>query len=125
MYMAFLLVVLGGQLGSPTVMAVGDRVPVIDVEKTCKETTEVDKATNLALSQSFEKCMSDENSAKEQVAAVWLTYPGPVRVHCEQEATLVGIGSYVDLLTCMQMSDPSKLTPTMDLRGASKDRNRN
>jgi hypothetical protein len=41
------------------------------------------------------------------------------------EATLLGEGSYVDLLTCMQMSDPAKLTPAMDLKGASKNRNKN
>jgi hypothetical protein len=28
-------------------------------------------------------------------------------------------------LTCMQMTDPAKLTPTMDLKGASKNRNKN
>jgi hypothetical protein len=125
MYAALLLVALGGQLGSPLVMPVGDHVPLINVEKTCKDTTEADQAANLALPQSFENCMRDENSAKEQLAAIWSTYPAPVRARCEQEATLVGTGSYVDLLTCMQMTDPAKLTPTMDLKGASKNRNKN
>ena len=46
------------------------------------------------------------------------------RDRCEQEATLVGIGSYVDLLTCMQMADPARFSPTPSLRGASKDRNK-
>jgi hypothetical protein len=60
-------------------------------------------AVNLvAVAQPFERCISDENSAKEQLAAVWSTYPAPLRVRCEQEATLVGIGSYVDLLTCLR-----------------------
>jgi hypothetical protein len=125
MYAAFLFVVLGSQPGGPLVMPVGDQVPVINVEKTCKETTEADKAANLALPQSFENCMHDENSAKEQLAAIWSTYPASVRARCEQEATLVGTSSYVDLLTCMQMTDPAKLTPAMDLKGASKNRNKN
>ena len=30
--------------------------------------------------------------------------------------------SITDSLTCMQMSDPEKLTPTIDLKGASKNR---
>jgi hypothetical protein len=79
-----------------------------------------DKEANLALPQSFEDCMRDENAAKQQLNTVWSTYPAPVRDRCEQEATLLGEGSYVDLLTCMEMTDTAKLTPKMDLRGASK-----
>ena len=124
MPIAFLFIMLGGQFGSPMVMPVGDGVPIINVEKTCRETTEADKAANLTLAQPFEKCMSDENDAKAQVAAIWSTYPAPVRAQCEQEATLVGVGSYVDLLTCMQMNNAAKLTPATDLKGASKNRNR-
>lgn len=69
--------------------------------------------------------MRDENDAKQRLNAVWSTYAAPVRERCEREATLLGEGSYVDLLTCIEMTDPAKLTPTMDLRGASKNRTRN
>jgi hypothetical protein len=125
MYVALLFIALGGQPGGPLVMPVGDSVPAINVEKTCKETTEADKAANIAVAQPFQRCISDENSAKQQLAAVWSTYPAPLRVRCEQEATLVGIGSYVDLLTCLQMTDGAKPMPTINLKGASKNRNGN
>jgi hypothetical protein len=124
MNIVLLLVVLG-QLGNPLVIPVGDRVPVINVEKTCRETAATDKAMGLDLPQSVEKCMSDEDAAREQLAAIWSTYSAPVRDRCAEEATLVGTGSYVDLLTCMQMTDPEKLSPTPALRGASKNRNKN
>jgi hypothetical protein len=68
--------------------------------------------------------MHDENAAREQLAGVWSTYPAPVRDRCTAEATLAGVGSYVDLLTCMQMTDSAKLTPTPALRGASRNRNK-
>jgi hypothetical protein len=125
MIVVFISIALVSQFGSPLGIPVGDRPPVINVEKTCKDSVAADKATNLALAQPFENCMRDENYAKQQVGAVWSTYPAPVRERCEQEATLLGEGSYVDLLSCMQMTDPAKLTPTMDLRGASKNRNKN
>ena len=125
MIVAVISIALFGQFGSPLVTPVGDRVPVINVEKTCKDSVAADQEANVALAQPFENCMRDENDAKQQVSDVWLTYPAPVRARCEQEATLLGEGSYVDLLTCMQMSDPAKLTPAMDLRGASKNRNKN
>jgi hypothetical protein len=125
MIIAFISIALISQAGSPLVTPVGDRVPVINVEKTCKDSVTADKEADLALGQSFKDCMRDENDAKQQLSAVWSTYPGPVRERCEQEATLLGEGSYVDMLTCMQMSDPAKLTPTMNLRGASKNRSKN
>jgi hypothetical protein len=125
MNVAFLSIVLANQLGNPLVIPVGDRVPVINIERTCKETAATDKAMGLDLPQSVEKCMSDESAARQQLAPVWLSYSASVRDRCYQEATLVGMGSYVDLLTCMQMSDPATLAPTMDLRGASKNRNNN
>ena len=84
-----------------------------------------DKAANLDLAQPVENCMRDENAAREQLAAIWTNYSAQVRNRCEQEATLVGTGSYVDLLTCMQITDPATISPTPALRGASKNRNKN
>jgi hypothetical protein len=124
MNIVLLSIVLANPTGSPLVIPVGDRVPVINVEETCKATAATDKAMNLDLPQSVGNCMRDENAAREQLAAVWSTYPATTRDRCEQEATLVGLGSYVDLLTCMQMTEPTKLSPTPPLRGASKDRNK-
>ena len=125
MNVAFLSIVLVSQFGNPVVIPVEDRVPVIDVEATCKATAATDRAMGLDLSQSVENCMRDENAAREQLAAAWSAYSASVRETCWQEATDVGTGSYVDLLTCLQMADPSKLSPTPVLRGASRNRNRN
>jgi len=112
------------QLGTPPVISVADRVPVIDFEQSCKETAATDKAMGLDFPQSVANCMRDESAARAQVAAVWLAYSASVRDRCAEEATLAGTGSYVDLLTCMQMTDPATMTPTPVLRGASKNRNK-
>jgi hypothetical protein len=125
MIVIFLSVALVSQFESPLVRPVGDLVPVINVEKTCKDSAAADNEAKIVLAQPLENCMRDENNAKQRLSAAWSTYPAPVRGRCEQEATLLGEGSYVDLLTCLQMSDPATLTPTMDLRGASKNRNKN
>ena len=125
MNVALLPIMFASQLGDPLVIPVGERVPVINVEQTCKETAATDKAMDLDLAQSVASCLRDENAARQQVAAVWSNYSATIRDRCEQEATLAGIGSYVDLLTCMQMTDPASLSPTPVLRGASKNRNKN
>ena len=125
MNVAFLSIVFVSQFGSPLVIPVGDRVPIINVEETCKAAAATDKAMSLDLPQSVENCMRDENAAREQLATVWSTYSDSIRDSCAQEATDVGTGSYVDLLTCMQMTDPASLSPTPALRGASRNRNKN
>lgn len=124
MNVTVLSIALASQLGGPLVIPVGDRVPVINVERTCKESAATDKAMNLDLPQSVENCMRDENAAQQQLATIWSNYSASTRDSCTQEATNDQTGSYVDLLTCLQMTDPAKLTPTMDLRGASKNRNK-
>lgn len=120
-------IVLASQLGNPLVTSVGDRVPTLNVEATCKASVATDKAMNLDNPQSYESCMRDETTAQQQLVAGWSSSPGSVRDRCEQEAVAGGSASYVDLLTCMQMAaDWAKASsPTPVLRGASKNRNRN
>jgi hypothetical protein len=126
MIAAFISIALVSQFGSPLAIPIGDRVPIINVEKTCKDSVAANKEVGIAVAaQPLEKCLRDENDAKQQLNAIWSTYAAPVRERCEQQATLLGEGSYVDLLNCMQMTDPAKLTPTNDPRGASKSQNKN
>ena len=115
------LAMMGGQFAIP----VSDRVPHFNVEALCKATVATDKAMGLALPQTYEDCIRDENNALQQLNTVWLTNSDAVRNQCEGEATAGGSDSYVDLLTCMQMADWAKATPAAPkLRGASKDRNK-
>ena len=103
---------------------VSDRVPQLNVEATCKATAETDKAMGLALAQSVERCMDDETKAQKQLSALWSTNPGSVRDECEGEALAGGIQSYVDLLSCIQMTDWAHGGKSETaLRGASKNRN--
>ena len=112
-------------LAGSMVMPVSDRVPDLKVEALCKSTSETDKSMGLALAQSFTDCMRDETTAQQQLGTVWATAKPAVRDACEGEAVALGTQSYVDLLTCIQMTDAaSGLTSTTPLRGASKNRNK-
>jgi hypothetical protein len=117
---------IGSQLGSPLQIPVGDRVPVIDVQRSCKVTTATNQAMDLDLPQSVANCLRDEGAARIQLIGIWSTYSTSIRDRCEKEATITrGSASYVDLLTCMQMTDPSNLSPATGLRGASKNQDKN
>ena len=107
-------------LGPQPFLQVSDRVPQLNVEALCKQTSEVDKAMGLAEAQSVADCMRDELAAQQQLAGLWASTQPSIRDHCEAEATLVDVASYVDLLSRMQMTPVSSGTP---LRGASKSRN--
>ena len=126
MKLALLSIAVASQLGSPLVIPVGDRVPAIDVQRSCKATAATNKAMDLDLSQSVANCLRDEGAARVQLIGIWSTYSASIRDRCEKEATITpGTASYVDLLTCIQMTDASNLSPTTGLRGASKDQNKN
>jgi hypothetical protein len=99
-------------------------VPTFNVEAMCTQVLADNKASGLALPQTFDDCISDENTARQQLAGLWVANSGPVRESCEGEATAGGISSYVDMLTCVQMTDWAKSpsSPEKTLRGASKKR---
>lgn len=110
-------------LGSQLVTPIGDRVPKLNVEATCKASVAADKAMGLVLAQSYDDCMRDENAAQQRLVPIWLSNTDRLRSQCEGEATAAGNESYVDLLTCLQMADPDKSpAPAPALRGASKNR---
>jgi hypothetical protein len=126
MIAVFLSIALASQLGSSLVIPVEDRVPVIDVERSCKATAATNKAMDLDLAQSVQNCLRDENAARQQLAGIWSNYSASIRDRCAREATITpGTASYVDLLTCVQMTDPTTLSPMPGGRGASKNQNKN
>ena len=116
MHPAIMAIAVSSQLLTP----ISDVIPKLNVEATCKKSVEADKAMGLDLPQSFDKCMSDENSARQQLDPIWSSYSSVVRAQCEGEATDVSEASYVDLLTCLQMTDGSVTTSASALRGASR-----
>ena len=116
MHPAIMAIAVSTQLLTP----ISDTIPKLNVEATCRGSVEADKAMGLDLPQSFDKCMSDENSARQQLGPIWSSYSSAVRAQCEGEATDVSEASYVDLLTCLQMTDGSVTTSATSLTGATR-----
>ena len=90
--------------GSTAFIVVAD-VPVYDVAPSCRAAVTV-------MPGSFDACMQDEQRARAQLAATWDTFAGPTRDTCVQtESNTGGPPSYVELLTCMQMTQDAKRLP--------------
>ena len=49
-------------------------------------------------------CTSDETDAKNQLAKRWSSYSASQKKECVGESSIGGEKSYVELLTCLEMS---------------------
>ena len=78
-------------------------IPRIDFERTCRDTPPVamdKKAT-------FEQCMADEKEARDQLSGAWAHASAKARQQCSAMTQLGGQSSYVELITCLEMENPS------------------
>lgn len=82
----------------PLAVTVSDTVPRFNVEPTCKGGLD-----SPGLNERYSRCVSEENSARQQLEANWANYPGGDRATCTDTARM-GTPSYVELLTCLEMA---------------------
>jgi hypothetical protein len=81
-----------------------DGVPRFDVARSCREArayTGDDK--NLA----YRGCMKDENDARAELARKWAKFKPGDRKDCAAQGA-APVPSYVELLTCLEMSDEAE-----------------
>jgi hypothetical protein len=88
-------------LSSQLVVAVADRMPAFDINRSCK--LDVAAASGLSVDQSMKACVSDENRARQQLASQWSKFPASGKATCIPQESIGGTPSYVSLLTCLQM----------------------
>jgi hypothetical protein len=81
-------------------IAVSDTVPKFDTVRECS--FEGGPSVDVA------RCSRDEAAALRQLREAWAQYAGADRKTCTVEATIGGFTSYVDLLTCLEMSRDAK-----------------
>ena len=84
-------------------------VPTFDVAKSCRA------GQGIATGQNpFAACMQTEEKARDELKAQWARFPQAAKTECIQLCNCGGVtGSYVELLTCLQMrSNSEKILPT-------------
>src|SRR5260370_42444716 len=81
-------------------IAVSDTLPKFDIVRECN--VEGGPSVDVA------RCSRDEAAALRQLQEAWAQYAGADRKACTFEATLGGFASYVDLLTCLEMTRDAK-----------------
>lgn len=81
----------------PFALAVSDAVPRFNIEPTCKGGLD-----SPGLNERYSRCIAEEKDAHAKLQANWSGYPAGDRGLCARTAG-TGSGSYVELLTCLEM----------------------
>jgi hypothetical protein len=91
-------------LGSSLITVASDGVPTLKVEPSCKAAG----AQGLMMGRTTDSCLNDEKSAREDLVKSWSTFSGDDRTHCLSMVSTGGGPSYVELLSCLEMSRDAK-----------------
>jgi hypothetical protein len=75
-----------------------DELPAFDTARNCNAETAG------AAIEGDASCTRDETEAKNQLTRRWSSYGAPQKKECVGESTTGGEKSYVELLTCLEMS---------------------
>jgi hypothetical protein len=97
---------------------VSDTVPTFDIARECRY--EGRSAANV------EQCSRDEAAAQGQLRTEWVRFVGADKRSCMATAQIGGFASYVELLTCLEMTrdDASPNTDSNDRDAKSVSRPR-
>lgn len=74
-----------------------DRLPAFDINQSCK-------AEASGTGVGADACLRDEKDAKDQLAKNWSGFSAAQKRACVEESSVGGDQSYVELLTCLEMS---------------------
>ncbi|HLH96194.1 MAG TPA: hypothetical protein VKW08_13855 [Xanthobacteraceae bacterium] len=108
----FPLLALGGHLLSAAVAQVTSAVPELNYEPICQDSASID----LGLKDDRAICMQDEAQARAELTRKWSTFGAAGRSSCLRLSSTNRTGSYVELLTCLEMDrDARALTKGADL----------
>jgi hypothetical protein len=93
-------------LGSHLFITVADEVPRFDIARGCR----LDNAASsgLAEQEPLNKCMSDEQNARQQLQRQWSGFAKSDTASCVADTTNDSTPSYVELLTCLQEAQEAR-----------------
>jgi len=85
----------------------GDQVPTFDINRNCSS----EAAAGVDIQATMAGCVRDEVDAKKQLEQEWFKLRSNLKRDCVAESTIGGDQSYVELITCLEMS-PSQSNGT-------------
>jgi hypothetical protein len=84
-----------------SILAVADGPPKFNAEPSCQAAVAIDQSIDLAVSQDYQSCMDDEESAHRELVQSWSKYNTQQRARCIGQTEVGGFPSYVEVLECL------------------------
>jgi hypothetical protein len=88
-------------------VAAVDTVPNFNLEPTCRSVRD----TGGIVGRTKEACLRSEQRARDQLTANWAQFPASDRARCAQSTSGGGVPSYVEMLTCLEISKQARDLP--------------
>jgi hypothetical protein len=107
MLIPFSMIALGTQL----VMTVADGVPKFDIPRGCRVDSTQAFDLSVGMNETVKRCVADEQQALTQLQTQWSQYREADKAQCTGQAKIGGEPSYVDLLTCLQLTQDARQLP--------------
>jgi hypothetical protein len=95
------------------VVLAADSLPKFDVERTCRPAS----AAAVLPGRDASACQRDEQDARNKLEQDWSQYSTTQRNHCKGFVALDRAPSYVELLTCLEISKQANDLPTESKMG--------
>jgi hypothetical protein len=84
------------------------RVPELNIQALCKARSADARRMQSTTGQTTAECEHDEEAAKQQLNTLWTSTSAATLNQCQSEGRSLGTTSYLDLVTCIQMTDEIK-----------------
>jgi hypothetical protein len=97
---AITLVITVALLNTAALARPGDQVPTFDINRNCSS----EAAAGVDIQATMAGCVRDEVDAKKQLDQEWSKLESNLKRECVEESTIGGDQSYVELITCLEMS---------------------
>lgn len=114
-----LMLALAGHL----VIAVAEKVPALNVEPSCRGSAQVAvrKADGQmpTAAEIRETCLNKEHEARDKLKEQWTQFTSEHRASCTRSTAAGGLPSYIELLTCLEISEQARKLPDEPLRGTT------
>jgi hypothetical protein len=88
-------------------VAAADQVPNLNLEPTCRAA----HSAGVFIERTKEACLRSEHAARDDLHEQWAQFHPADRDRCTQSTSAGGVPSYVELLTCLEISKLARDLP--------------
>jgi hypothetical protein len=98
-------------LAGSYMVLVADKIPELNIDPSCRAAT----SAAVAVNRNEDNCKHDEQDARGKLEQEWSGFTPTQQAQCVRLSSLGGSPSYVELLTCLELSKQAAALPKNEL----------